>query len=382
MVGLGLGLGSVQLIPLLELVTHNFREGSVTYADVVGWAYPSRQIFTFLVPDFFGNPAHHGYWDLATRQWVAVDRIFWGIKNYVEAGSYVGILPLVLSAVAVLGLRRPSPQRRYVAIFAALAAVSLLFVFGTPLYAVLYYGLPGIKQLHSPFRWVFPYTLSVAVLAGFGMRELGNWEIGRLGGRFPNFPIFQVTKLLIFAGVALLAGLLAVLVAPGVFVPLADRALASVEKAQEAFSSGQMLLSYQWRNLLIFALMLTASGIVLRLSRCPIYVPIPRYPDTRFPIWKPLAVLVVALDLLVFGWGFNPAADPAWLAFTPAVHRILAGAGRGRRALAADDLPTPRQHQDAEPQHSLASRPARRARLRLDHPRPVCAVHARHRGPG
>ncbi|MGD2206331.1 MAG: hypothetical protein PVH17_06095, partial [Anaerolineae bacterium] len=53
MVGLGLGLGSVQLIPLLELVTRSFREGSVTYADVVGWAYPTRQAITFLVPDFF-----------------------------------------------------------------------------------------------------------------------------------------------------------------------------------------------------------------------------------------------------------------------------------------------------------------------------------------
>jgi len=34
--GLGLALGSVQLIPLLELVTRNFREGSVAYADVAG----------------------------------------------------------------------------------------------------------------------------------------------------------------------------------------------------------------------------------------------------------------------------------------------------------------------------------------------------------
>ncbi len=315
--GLGLGLGSVQLIPLFELVTRNFREGSVTYADVIGWAYPSRQVLTFLIPDLFGNPAHHGYWDLVTRQWVPVDRIFWGIKNYVEAGSYAGILPLLLSAVAVLGLRRRSAHRRHVAVFALLALVSLLFVFGTPLYAVLYYGLPGIKQLHSPFRWVWPYTLSVAVLAGFGVGKLEDWKIGRLGKRSPNFPISQFTNLPLLVGLALLAVLLVVLVAPGAFVPLAERVLASVEMAQGAFDSGRVFLSYQWRNLLIFALMLTASGIVLRLSRCRIYVPIPRSPDARFPIWKPLAVLVVALDLLVFGAGFNPAADPAWLEFTP-----------------------------------------------------------------
>ena len=68
---------------------------------------------------------------------------------------------------------RALPDRRHVWIFAALALASLLFVFGTPLYALLYYGLPGISQLHSPFRWVFPYTLSVAVLAGFGAARLG-----------------------------------------------------------------------------------------------------------------------------------------------------------------------------------------------------------------
>ena len=50
--------------------------------------------------------------------------------------------------------------------FAVLAVLSLAFVFGTPLYALLFYGLPGFSQLHSPFRWVFPYTLSVAFLAG------------------------------------------------------------------------------------------------------------------------------------------------------------------------------------------------------------------------
>ena len=319
MVGLGLGLGSVQLIPLIELVTHSFREGSVTYGDVVGWAYPSRQVMTFLVPNFFGNPADHGYWDLVSRQWVAVDRIFWGIKNYVEAGSYVGILPLVLAVVAAIGARRASPYRRHVWIFAGLALLSLLFVFGTPLYALLYYGLPGVKQLHSPFRWVFPYTLSVAVLAGFGADDLRSWisDFGSKGSPVPSSKS-RIRNLLtwgtFWSGMAVVAVSLVVFLVPGPLVPLADRLLAVVEKAQEAFSSGQMFLSYEWRNFLIFGLMLAASGVVLRVSRCPIYLP---RRLGRLPVWQPLAVVVVAVDLLVFGAGFNPAADPAWLEFTP-----------------------------------------------------------------
>jgi O-antigen/teichoic acid export membrane protein len=331
MVGLGIGLGSVQLIPLLELVTSSFREGSVTYSDVVGWAYPTRQIATFLVPDFFGNPAHHGYWDLISRQWVEVDRIFWGIKNYVEAGSYVGILPLVLAVVAVVPTLRAqrkghrSTGRRQVWIFAVLAGVSLLLVFGSPLYALLYYGLPGIKQLHSPFRWVFPYTLSIAVLAGFGARRLvllrrdsGVEQDPRTARGDVHRPwVAILTWGTLWGGVALVLALLVVLVTPASFVPLADRLLSAVDEAQGAFSSGQMLLSYQWRNALILGLMLVASGIVLRVSRCPIFLRVPRIPASKFPVWRLLALVVVAADLLLFGAGFNPAADEKWLEFTP-----------------------------------------------------------------
>ena len=151
------------------------------YQDVIGWAYPWRQFITFLVPDFYGNPSHHTYWDILSMQWQPVLRNALGEtihsvawlkelptwKNYVEAASYVGILPLLLAVVAFLGKRT-----RYIWLFASLAVVSLLFAFGTPLYAVLFYLVPGVNQLHSPFRWVFPYTLSIAILAGFGATYL------------------------------------------------------------------------------------------------------------------------------------------------------------------------------------------------------------------
>jgi len=323
--GLGIGLGSVQLIPLFELVTRNFREGSVTYSDVVGWAYPTRQVLTFLLPDFFGNPAHHGYWDLVSRQWESVDRIFWGIKNYVEAGSYLGILPLLLAIVGVIGSFQSREGRRHIWVFAALAVISLLLIFGTPLYAILYYGLPGIKQLHSPFRWVFPYTLSIAVLAGFGakrlmaLRRAYRMDDGKEAVRPEVYRpwVSLLTWGSIWGGLILLVGLAIVYLVPGPFIPLADRFVASLDKAQEAFSSGQMFLSYQWRNLLVFSIMLVASGIVLRISRCPIYLPIRRSANVQIPIWQPLTVIVVAVDLLLFGWGFNPAANPTWLEFTP-----------------------------------------------------------------
>jgi len=304
--GMGLAggaLAGVQIIPLYELVSLNFRQGSVNYQQVIGWAFPLRQILTFLAPDFFGNPAHHQVLDLTTWQWTQVPggSTSWGIKNYVEAASYVGVLPLLL---ALLGLWRG--RRPYVLLFAVLAGVSLLFAFGAPAYALLYYGLPGFSQLHTPFRWVFPYTFSVAVLAGLGLDALletrrDPWPGPRLVGGSA-----------LMAGLLMLAGIAASLLSRQPALDLATRLLASSQAAQKAFGGPALFYSYQVRNLGLLALLLAASGLLVLLAH-----PIPR---------RTLGIAAlgwVAGDLLLFGWGFNPAVDPRLGEFTPPVVEFL-----------------------------------------------------------
>ncbi len=318
MVVLGLGLGAVQLIPLYELVSSSFRQSSASYQQVVGWAYPLRRFIAFLVPDFFGNPSHHNYFDVFSRQAVNVTRdyygnpintIYWGIKNYVEGGSYVGILPLLLALLAVFRRRN-----KYVWIFAILAAISLAFVFGTPLYALLFYLLPGIKQLHSPFRWIFPYTLSLAVLAGIGANH-------KFAIRNSQFAIIRkLGRLALLAGLGLMAALGLSLLFPDIVVPLAERVMLSLAKAPEAFADGRMFYSYEFRNLLIFGLFLASSGAVLLLARRSVRLP---QALGGYEVWKPLALLILIGDVFVFGHGFNPATDPALLDFKPPVVEFL-----------------------------------------------------------
>ena len=319
MVMLGAGLAGVQLVPLLELVLTNFRQGSVSYGDVVGWAYPLRQIVTFFVPDFYGNPAHHSYFDLVDRTVkVVTDRtIFWGIKNYVEAGSYVGILPLLLAVAAVLRRTRRS------ALFAILAVLSLLFAFGTPLYALLFYGLPGYNQLHSAFRWVYPYTLCIAVLAGLATVE------GREAGRGSS-PVVSGNKttaacwyghvlaevvlplMCVLAGGAGLLLLVAIFLEPAPFVSVADALLRRSDLARQAFVNGQMLLSYEARNFALFFGFLIAAGVVVLLAR------------RGWRFWPLAAVGVIVADLFIIGLGFNPRSDPGLLNVTPPSIAFLA----------------------------------------------------------
>ncbi len=197
---LGIALGAIQLLPLLELLPQNFRAGSVSFQQVLGWAWPLRHVLTFGLPDVFGNPSHHRWYDIWSGYWVPAtvnalgepaNTIFWGIKNYVEGGNYLSIAAWLLASVAVVAgvlravfsrggrdeppaddISRKAPRPVHLWFFAALVPVSLLFAFGTPLYALLFYGLPGWDQLHSPFRWVFPFTVGMALLAGMGLHEL------------------------------------------------------------------------------------------------------------------------------------------------------------------------------------------------------------------
>ena len=365
---LGIATGAVQILPLFELVNLNFREGSASYQQVVGWAWPSRHILTFFLPDVFGNPSHHAWFDLWNLRWVPAtvnalgektDTIFWGIKNYVEGGNYVGILTWLLAGGAVLvaggrwqvagGMSQGAggksqgaggstdsetaqpatchlPLATPTFLFAGLALLSLLFAFGTPLYALLFYGLPGWNQLHSPFRWVFPFTLSMAVLGGIGLEQLlrkdiGYWVLGI--GRLrvtAKYLLSNISILFVAGGIALLAIVLASRFFPAPFLALAQRIVESSDLAQMAFADGRMFWGYESVGLVKLGTFLILSGLVVwLLARRNDKVTgwqgdkaaITRSPSHLVTLSGFLAVAIVFLDLFASHGTFNPATDPA-----------------------------------------------------------------------
>lgn len=321
---IGTALGAVQIAPMYEVVRDNFRVGSADYSTIISYAYPVRQIIAFLIPDIFGNPTHHNYFDVFDFQFRPAPNgtIFWGIKNYVEAGAYVGILPLILAAIAIISnLKRkadldPSAPsitlnlRPMIWLFSTLALVSLLFTFGTPLYAILYYGAPGFNQLHSPFRWIYPFTVGIAVLAGIGAdllsRRKGRAKSGNEGRtwrlKLDTLPLVLGALTLILLGISRAL--------PVQTLALAERFLQSSNLAQQAFDGARMFYSYEFRNILLFGISLFGAGIVLRATRSPKEI-------GGVPLWKPLTVIAIAADLFLIGVGFYPDADPSIETFVP-----------------------------------------------------------------
>jgi hypothetical protein len=275
---LGGGLAAIQLVPTAEALASNVRQGARTFADVLGFGWPLQQLWTLLLPDLFGNPT---------------DGVFWGVKNYVEGAQYAGVLSWLLVVIALLAARTATTW-----IFAAIAVVSLLFMLGSPLYAVLEYTLPGFQQLNTPFRWILPFTASVALLAGLGLQAV--------------FDAAKPVKLLVVASLtAVTLGSLALLVVasslvfPEPFVSDAWQVATNgfLGKAGDlvgnAFASPEMFWSYEARGLVRFGLVAILGGLlILVVLRTRQYLLIGILP-----------IVLVALDLFSVHGDFTAATD-------------------------------------------------------------------------
>ncbi len=319
---IGVLLGAAQLVPLYELVSQNWREGSASLEEVRGYAWSPRQAATLLVPDLLGNPARHTFYNLTSHQTepivtqqpiddqgntISLDHVAWfkgtgDWKNYVEGAGYLGILPLILAAMAAVRVWWV-PQARHLrgptAFALLLSILSILFIFGTPLYALLFYILPGWSQLHTPFRWIFPLSICVSLLAGIGAHIL-LLEQHRLARRIACLPLAT--------GLIGLAVLSVVYSSPDGWVNQAAKVLDRSQLTQWAFGgSAALFLSYQWQNFLHLGVALIGSGIALFTLTNPRW--------RRYGL--PIAGAVIGLDLLAAAWGFMPATPLQAAEFTP-----------------------------------------------------------------
>ncbi len=315
MVVFGVMLAAPQLGPFVELAGQNFRTGLAGYEEVIGWAYPPRQLVAYVLPDVFGNPTARAYFDPWRLEFRPFENPrdaagnprpypFWGTKNYVEGTVYVGLVTLPL---ALLGLAAGRP-RGQVLFWSGFGLACLALAFGTPLYRLVWV-IPGADQLHTPFRWSFPAGIALAVLGAHGLDRLGlgkdpadrvgRWLGAGLAAGAPALGLVLVGGLAFFGGQVRAA---------------AEGVMAGSVALKNAFGSPEALVGYEALQLGRALGFLGLGGLALWFR--PALVP-----------------AVLAADLLVFGLGYVRFSDPRWLEFVPpAVRRLQAEPGPFRIA--------------------------------------------------
>ena len=149
----GLALAAVQLLPLAELALRSTRQAVPSYDFAARFSWPPGHLLTLLVPNFFGEPTHTGYW---------------GDGIYDEFIFYVGLLPLFL---ALLGLRL---RHRLTPFLIALGLGALLLAFGKHgcLHPLFYRFVPLFRMARAPARAGFLFTLAAAALSGLAVTAL------------------------------------------------------------------------------------------------------------------------------------------------------------------------------------------------------------------
>lgn len=177
----GILLSAIQLVPSLELSKYATRAGGVSYDFATSYSLPPLNFITFVLPNFFGNPAINTYW---------------GPRNYGELSAYIGILPLIFVFIAIYFKR----DDKYVLFFTVLTFLSLLFALGryTPVYWFLWKFVPGFDLFRCPCRFIFLFTFSASILSGFGFSFLkGNLTLSAREKIWKIIKILAVLTLLL-----------------------------------------------------------------------------------------------------------------------------------------------------------------------------------------
>ncbi len=261
-----MGLAAVQLFPTAELLAQSQRSGGADLEFVMTYSFWPWRLLGLWMPGFFGSPASGNYW---------------GYANYWEDAVYIGLLPIFLAIGALWKGRRDALTW----FLACLILLSFLLALGknTPVFPFLFQNVPTFDLFQAPTRYSIWAVFALALLAAFGAER---WQApsdkrgqARAGLWIP------------VAGAVALGGFAARIAAPYL---------------DPSFSEAAILAGL---------LGVTAAALAL--------------PIDRKPWWRWAVAGLVAVDLLIAGWGLNPRISGAFYRDDPlpeaSIFNTLAG---------------------------------------------------------
>ncbi len=279
-------LSAVTLVPFLELLRHS--DDATIRADYWRIRLPNTYLLGLALPEWWGRGTTVSIGAVAQ-----------------ERALYVGILPLLLAAAALVR-RRPDPLRLGIAALGALALAVVL-------------GIPPIPQLLSHFPLVRTGNhIRLAIVVMLALALLAGWGLDDVRARAPALARPARGLLLALAGALALGPILLVLAKGGLSLHVAGRALRS---AWAFTAPPSPLLDPSARAIVHLAAVLVALPFALAASALLLARLRGRLGG---PAWTLLALALVVLDLFRAGMGQTPAIrdSAATQPVTPAIRAL------------------------------------------------------------
>lgn len=294
----GIGITSLQIVPFLDYIKYSPRSDGGTdtgWAFATSYAFPPREIFTLLLPQFNGILDH-----------------YWGQNPLKFHTEYMGVVPLVLAAIGLGDHKR----RRLAIALGVCAVLFLLFAWGgySPLYRALFNVLPYLSKVRAMGMVFFLTAFPVCLLAGLGLERILSADV----------PIRTVA---ILAGCVIMFALLGAI---GGLQPLAE-ALAIPERADAVRANAPELQAGAMR-LLIFAVLAGAAMFAI----------VTRKMNHVAGAWVLITVAVLdlwSMDRQFFTFSpranvlFHEDAITAYLEHVPKPYRVLDAGAYGQTSI-------------------------------------------------
>jgi hypothetical protein len=185
---LGFAISAFVYLSVNEYAQYSIRGGGTTGSSgglsweyATGWSFHPLEMMDFLMPSFFGFPLY-----------------YWGTMPFSNAAFYVGIIPLLLSVIALIYRRN-----RTTVFLAALSALVFLISFGKHfgvLYELMFNYLPYFNKFRAPSMILHLIAFTMGILGAYGLSYLID-----LREKIGDSTIEKLKRGLLYAGGGLVA---------------------------------------------------------------------------------------------------------------------------------------------------------------------------------
>lgn len=162
-VAVGMAIGAIQYLPVIEYQAWSPRATPMDYDIATTFSFPIEQLIDTYLPQFSG-----------------ILNLYWGRNSFHFDSEYVGAAVLVL-AFAGFGASTTDARRRFSRFWLGTGIVSLLWALGgsTPFFHLVYELVPKVKYFRAPSTIFYVTAFSIAVFAAAGTERALEGRISR-----------------------------------------------------------------------------------------------------------------------------------------------------------------------------------------------------------
>jgi hypothetical protein len=306
-------LAAIQLIPTGEYLLQSQRAQNIFFEFAMVYSFWPWRFLTLLAPNLFGSP---------------VMGDFHGYGNYWEDAIYIGLIPVTLALTTlaaqcgrlltrslgrkVTATTRTDPEdspdnqgNDLVWFLAAVVGLSFILALGsnTPIYPWLYHHVPTFDIFQAPTRYSILAVFGLALLAGYGAQA---W-------RRPSGRGLYWSRLAIAGALAVCLGSGLAWLFIGVVGPTFIRAMA--------------ILGF-----------LALSAVILNLTAPETVSQKTQTGGSKYRFWSCAVIGVIAIDLILAGWGLHPWTDQRVFTQADAGIDTFRSAVKGGRVYIPDEI--------------------------------------------